>query len=116
MAMKTPRSVATPIEPNLTRVIAAGGAGLAVAGTAVGGLLAGTVAAGGGLAGVGLAGAPQAARRSRLPSTMRRPGLRIARIDTLPSRGRDAAVSLYGNASGAAPEALPCEHAYAARP
>src|SRR5262245_20471187 len=90
MAMKTPRSVETPIEPNLTRVIAAGGAALAAA-AAVGEPAAGAAVAAGGLAGAGLAGAPQAARRSRLPSTTRRPGLRVARIGTLPSRGRDAA-------------------------
>src|SRR4051794_32510513 len=97
MAMKTPRSVATPIEPNFTWAAALGGEVAVAAGeTAVGELPRGAELAAGALAGTGaaagaLAGAAQAASRSRPARTLQRPEVTIARISALPSRGRRAA-------------------------
>src|SRR3954465_10391402 len=97
MAVKTPRSGATPIGPNFTWAAALGGEVAVAAGeTAVGELPRGAELAAGALAGAGaaagaLAGAAQAARRSTAPSTLQRPEVTLARISALPSRARGVA-------------------------
>src|SRR5690242_18637406 len=89
MAMNTPRSVETPIEPNFTWTTALGGR-VALVGAEIASVAnapTAAVAAGGpagaGVAAGALAGAAQAARRSTPPNRLQRPAITVARIRAL---------------------------------